>query len=157
MMETAIFASGCFWGVEEEFRKLPGVISTEVGYTGGTTENPTYEEVCTSRTGHAEAVRIEFDPKKISYQKLLEVFFENHNPTQLNYQGFDVGPQYRSAIFYENEMQKNEAEYAKEALQKSGKFKRPIVTEIKPAAPFYKAEDYHQKYLYKRGLDSCHI
>jgi peptide-methionine (S)-S-oxide reductase len=156
-MEIAIFAAGCFWGVEEEFRLLPGVISTEVGYTGGTTINPTYEEVCTSRTGHAEAVKIEFDPEKISYRQLLEVFFENHNPTQLNYQGFDVGPQYRSAIFYQNQAQKSEAEKAKNTLQNSGKFKRPIVTKIQPSQPFYKAEDYHQKYLYKRGLDSCHI
>lgn len=156
-MAKATFGAGCFWGVEELFRKIPGVKSTSVGYTGGTTENPTYEDVCTDKTGHAEVVDIEFDPNEISYQKLLQIFFENHNPTTLNRQGPDVGTQYRSVIFYHDEDQRIQAEKMKKELNQSGKFSKPIVTEITPAATYYPAEEYHQKYLQKRGIDSCHI
>lgn len=156
--ETAIFAAGCFWGVEETFRQLPGVIGTEVGYTGGHVENPTYEQVCTDQTGHAEAVKITFDPAVIAYGKLLDVFFANHNPTCLNYQGPDFGSQYRSAIFYDSPVHKAIAEETVERERRSGKWGgRPVVTQIVPAVPFYSAEDYHQKYLMKRGLGSCHI
>jgi len=155
--ETATFAAGCFWGVEETFRALPGVISTEVGYTGGKTENPFYEQVCTGSTGHAEAVRVVYDPLKVSYEKLLETFWENHNPTTKNRQGPDVGEQYRSAIFTHSEDQRKAAEKSRDALEKSGRFKNPVVTQIVPEAPFYKAEDYHQQYLAKRGLSSCHL
>lgn len=139
------------------FRKLDGVVSTAVGYTGGMTENPTYEEVCTDRTGHAEAVKIVYDPKKIAYGKLLELFFDNHNPTTPNQQGPDYGSQYRSAVFYESDAQRKEAEAAKEMVEKSGRWKKPVVTQIVPAQTFFPAEDYHQKYLMKRGLGSCHI
>jgi peptide-methionine (S)-S-oxide reductase len=154
----AIFAAGCFWGVEETFRQLPGVLSTEVGYTGGHTEHPTYEAVCTDQTGHAEAVKIEFDPTQITYQTLLQVFFDNHNPTTRNQQGPDFGSQYRSAIFYSSPAQKKAAEAAVEAAGKSGNWGgRPVVTQIVPAGEFTRAEDYHQKYLMKRGLGSCHL
>jgi peptide-methionine (S)-S-oxide reductase len=156
-MEKATFAAGCFWGVEATFRQLPGVLSTRVGYTGGNTENPNYKEVCTDRTGHAEAVEVEFDPAKIHYADLLKVFWENHDPTTLNRQGPDVGTQYRSAIFYHNEAQHAAAIASRDALEHSHKFKRPIVTQILPAVPFYAAEDYHQRYLEKRGLASCHV
>jgi peptide-methionine (S)-S-oxide reductase len=152
-----MFGAGCFWGVEEMFRTLPGVTSTAVGYSGGKTKNPTYEQVCTDRTGHAEVVRVEYDPNVVSYEKLLDVFFSNHNPTQLNRQGPDVGMQYRSAVFYFDEAQRQSAEKAKAALTAGKKFSKPIVTEITPASEFYPAEDYHQKYLQKRGLSSCHI
>ncbi|MBP7114257.1 MAG: peptide-methionine (S)-S-oxide reductase MsrA [Candidatus Peribacteraceae bacterium] len=155
--DTAIFAAGCFWGVEETFRVLPGVISTEVGYTGGHTENPTYEAVCTDTTGHAEALKIVFDPAIISYAELLRVFFANHNPTTKNQQGPDFGSQYRSAIFTIGEGQKNIAEAVKEKEEKSGIWKHPLVTEITEATQFTSAETYHQKYLQKRGLGSCHI
>lgn len=155
-MEKATFAAGCFWGVEERFRQLPGVSSTTVGYTGGTTKNPTYEQVCTDRTGHAEAVEIEFDPQQVSYEQLLEVFWSSHNPTTKNRQGPDVGSQYRSAVFYHNEAQRDAAEATRDKLTESGKFRAPIVTEIVPASGFYPAEDYHQQYLAKRGLGSCH-
>lgn len=151
------FAAGCFWGVEAEFRKLPGVLATRVGYTGGTDPNPTYEQVCSHTTGHAEAVEVEFDPAKISYEKLLEVFWSFHDPTQLNRQGPDVGEQYRSAIFYHDDAQQLAATRLKEALEKSGQVRKPIVTQIVPATIFYPAEDYHQQYLEKRGLSSCHI
>jgi peptide-methionine (S)-S-oxide reductase len=153
--EKANFAAGCFWGVEETFRKLKGVISTSVGYMGGNLDNPTYEDVCTGRTGHAEAVEILFDPRLISYQQLLKVFWENHDPTTLNRQGPDIGEQYRSVIFYHNEEQKRLAQASKEKLQKSGRYRNDIVTQIVPATTFYKAEDYHQQYLAKRGLRSC--
>jgi peptide-methionine (S)-S-oxide reductase len=153
----ATFAAGCFWGVEEAFRKIKGITATAVGYSGGTMVKPTYEEVCTDRTGHAEVVQVEFDPDRISYDELLEVFWENHDPTTLNRQGPDVGTQYRSAIFYHNAAQKASAEASKEKLQKSGKYKRPIVTEITAAGPFYRAEEYHQQYLAKRGLGQCHL
>jgi len=155
MTQTATFAAGCFWHVEEAFRRVPGVVSTEVGYTGGHTENPTYEEVCTDKTGHAEAVRLEFDPEKISYEQLLEIFWSIHDPTTLNRQGEDVGTQYRSAIFFHTPEQQALAEASKQRLAQSGRFKDPIVTEIVPAGPFYRAEEYHQRYLEKRGLSSC--
>ena len=154
-MEKATFAAGCFWGIEEEFRKVKGVKSNVVGYTGGTTKNPTYEDVCTDKTGHAEVMRVEYDPAEISYEELLEVFWKIHNPTTLNRQGPDVGTQYRSAIFYHNEVQKKTALKSKEKLEKSGNYKNPIVTEIVPAKKFYRAEEYHQKYLEKNGLAKC--
>jgi len=156
-MAKAIFAAGCFWGVEATFRQLPGVVSTRVGYTGGALSNPTYEDVCTDRTGHAEAVEVEYDPSKLSYQKLLDVFWENHDPTQLNRQGPDRGTQYRSAIFFTSPEQEAAAKASKERLEKSGRYRKPIVTQIVPAPTFYEAEDYNQQYLEKRGLASCHI
>lgn len=156
-MEKATFAAGCFWGVEATFRQLPGVTSTRVGYTGGNFVNPTYQDVCSDRTGHAEAVEVEYDPNKISYDRLLDVFWENHDPTQLNRQGPDWGSQYRSAIFFHNSGQERAAKGSKEQLEKSGKFGKPIVTQIIPAVTFYPAEDYHQQYLEKRGMASCHI
>lgn len=154
--EKATFAAGCFWGVEEAFRQPPGVLVTRAGYTGGTAERPTYEQVCTGTTGHAEAVEVEYDPAAISYEKLLEMFWSNHNPTTYHRQGPDVGSQYRSAIFYHTEEQKALAEKSKEDLAASGKWKDPIVTEILPAGPFYEAEEYHQQYLAKRGRKICH-
>ncbi len=156
-MAKATFAAGCFWGVEATFRQLPGVISTRVGYTGGKSANPTYEDVCTNSTGHAEAVEVDYDPAKLSYDKLLEVFWENHDPTQLNRQGPDWGTQYRSAIFFHNPQQEAAALTSKEKLGKSGRYSKPIVTQIVPAVTFYPAEDYHQQYLEKRGLATCHI
>lgn len=156
-MEKAIFAAGCFWGVEATFRQLPGVSSTRVGYTGGNTENPTYKEVCTDRTGHAEAVEVTYDPAKVSYDKLLETFWENHDPTQVNRQGPDWGTQYRTAIFYTSPEQEKTARASKDALEKSHRFSKPIATQIVPEVKFFEAEDYHQQYLEKRGLASCHI
>lgn len=156
-MAKATFAAGCFWGVEATFRQLPGVLSTRVGYIGGQTENPTYKEVCTDTTGHAEAVEIEYDPQQLSYDKLLNVFWENHDPTQLNRQGPDFGKQYRTAIFFHSPEQEAAAKASKEALQNSHRFSKPIVTQIVPAVEFYPAEDYHQQYLEKRGLATCHI
>jgi len=156
-MAKATFAAGCFWGVEEAFRKIKGVTSTTVGYTGGTTKNPSYKDVCTGRTGHAEAVEVEFDPAQVSYRELLAAFFQNHNPTTLNSQGPDFGTQYRSAIFVHDAEQEAEAREAIATLEKSHIFKRPIVTEIKPASDFYRAEEYHQQYLAKRGAPSCHF
>jgi peptide-methionine (S)-S-oxide reductase len=156
-MAKAIFAAGCFWGVEEAFRQLKGVTSTTVGYTGGTMKDPSYKDVCTGTTAHAEAVEVEFDPKQISYDQLLSVFWQSHDPTTLNRQGPDYGTQYRSAIFYEDAEQEAAARRSKAELEKSGLFKRPIVTEIKPALEFYRAEDYHQQYFEKRGIKSCHI
>jgi peptide-methionine (S)-S-oxide reductase len=155
--EKATFAAGCFWGVEFAFAKVPGVVSTQVGYTGGHTENPTYKDVCTDRTGHAEAVEITYDPAKISYQQLLDVFWSIHDPTTLNRQGPDVGTQYRSAVFYHREQQRVAAEASKRKLEKSGRFDKPIVTEITPASKFYRAEEYHQRYFEKHGLPSCHL
>ena len=154
--EKATFAAGCFWHVEAAFRNLEGVINATVGYTGGNFENPTYEEVCSDKTGHAEVVQIEYDPSKVRYKKLLDVFWKIHDPTQLNRQGPDIGAQYRSAIFYHNEKQKNAAVASKEKLEKSGKYNKPIVTEIKLASTFYKAEEYHQRYLDKKGLTTCY-
>jgi peptide-methionine (S)-S-oxide reductase len=156
-MQKATFGAGCFWGVEETFRKLEGVTSTAVGYSGGTMENPTYEDVCTDKTGHAEVVQVEFDPAKISYRQLLDVFWANHDPTTRDRQGPDVGRQYRSVVFYHSSEQKTEAEKAKSALENSGRFKRPIVTEIEAAEKFYRAEEYHQRYLKKRGVSHCAI
>ncbi len=155
--ETATFAAGCFWGVEETFREIKGVKATAVGYTGGHLEKPTYQDVCTDRTGHAEAVEVEYDPKEVSYDQLLKVFWENHDPTTVNRQGPDVGTQYRSAIFYHTPEQKAAAEASKAELAKSGKYHREIATEIVPASTFWKAEDYHQQYLEKRGMSSCHV
>ncbi len=156
-MEKATFAAGCFWGVEADFRRLKGVASAQVGYTGGTTSNATYKDVCTGRTGHAEAVEIEFDPAQISYDQLLNAFWELHDPTTPNRQGPDVGTQYRSAIFYHSPAQEAAAKASRDALAASGKFKRPIVTEIKPATQFWRAEEYHQPFLEKRGEASCHL
>ncbi|MDP3765942.1 MAG: peptide-methionine (S)-S-oxide reductase MsrA [Nanoarchaeota archaeon] len=155
MAEKATFAAGCFWGVEAAFRQIKGVVSTQVGYMGGHMKNPTYEDVCTSETGHAEAVEVTYDQSKVSYETLLKVFWENHDPTQLNMQGPDVGTNYRSAIFYHDEKQKQAAIKSKEELQK--KYKNKIVTEIAKATTFYKAEEYHQQYLEKRGLSTCRI
>jgi len=155
-LQKATSGAGCFWGVEAEFRQLPkGVVSTAVGYEGGTMKNPTYRDVCTDRTGHAEVVEVEYDPEKISYEDLLKIFWENHDPTTLNRQGPDVGTQYRSVIFYHTPEQQAAALASKEKLEKSGRYRRPIVTEIVPATSFYRAEDYHQQYLEKRGLSSC--
>ena len=156
-MEKATFAEGCFWGVEANFQSTPGVISAVSGYTGGKTENPSYEDVCSGRTGHAEAVEVEFDPAKVSYDDLLKIFWTSHDPTTPNRQGPDVGTQYRSAIFFHDAAQEAAARASKEALEKSGKLKRPIVTEIVAAGPFYRAEEYHQKYFAKHGLHGCGI
>jgi peptide-methionine (S)-S-oxide reductase len=157
MTEKATFAAGCFWGVEEELRQLPGVVSTAVGYMGGTLKNPTYQDVCTDRTGHAEVVQVEYDPAQVSYEELLRVFWEAHDPTQVNRQGPDVGTQYRSAIFYHTPEQEAAARASKAALEQSGKYRRPIATEITPAGEFYRAEEYHQRYLQKRGRAHCRI
>jgi peptide-methionine (S)-S-oxide reductase len=151
-LATATFAAGCFWGVESEFRRLDGVVDATVGYTGGKTSEPTYEQVCADRTGHAEAVEVKYDPAKISYEKLLEAFWEIHDPTTPNRQGPDVGSQYRSAVFVHDDKQAAAARAVKAALEKAGRYRRPIVTEIVPATPFYKAEDYHQRYFQKRGM-----
>lgn len=156
-MAKATFAAGCFWGVEATFRQIPGVTSTRVGYTGGEMANPTYKDVCTDRTGHAEAVEVEFDPAKVAYDELLRVFWENHVPTQLNRQGPDWGKQYRSAIFFHSPEQEAAANASKQALEDSGQYRKPIATQIVPATTFYQAEDYHQQYLEKRGLATCHI
>jgi peptide-methionine (S)-S-oxide reductase len=156
-LETATFGAGCFWGVEETFRQIPGVKDAEVGYTGGHTENPTYREVCGGRTGHAEAVRVTYDPREVSYEQLLDVFWRNHNPTTLNRQGPDFGEQYRSAIFFNTPEQEETAKRSKEEADRSGRWHKPIVTQIVPAGPFYRAEEYHQQYLAKRGLGACHI
>lgn len=156
-LQTATFGAGCFWGVEELFRTTPGVVSTAVGYMGGNTENPTYEQVCTDGTGHAEVVHMQYDPAQVSYETLLDLFWTNHNPTTLNRQGPDEGTQYRSVIFFHTPEQEMIAKKSMEKVEQSGKWKRPIVTQIAPAKPFYKAEDYHQQYLAKRGLSSCHM
>ena len=147
--QLATFAAGCFWGVEAKFRMLEGVVETTVGYTGGHVKNPTYKMVCSHTTGHAEAVQVEFDPEKITFQALVRAFFELHNPTTKNRQGFDIGDQYRSAIFYHNPEQHKTAEKIKDELNKSGKFRRQIITEIVPTSTFYKAEEYHQRYYEK--------
>ncbi|MGH2347646.1 MAG: peptide-methionine (S)-S-oxide reductase MsrA [Chloroflexota bacterium] len=156
-MALATFGAGCFWGVEATFRQVKGVKSTRVGYMGGTLENPTYRDVCGHRTGHAEVVEVSYDPDQVKYDDLLRVFWENHNPTQLNRQGPDVGSQYRSVVFFHDAEQEAAARVSKEELARSGRFQRPIVTEITPAPTFYEAEDYHQQYLEKRGLASCHV
>jgi len=156
MKETATFGAGCFWGVEAAFRQVKGVLETAVGYSGGWMKNPNYQDVCTDRTGHAEVVQVTFDPSVVSYEQLLDMFWKKHDPTQLNRQGPDHGTQYRSVIFYHSPQQKQAAERSKERLQASGRYARPVVTEIAPAGPFYRAEEYHQQYLKKRGLASCH-
>ena len=157
MTEIATFGAGCFWGVEAAFRRLPGVVDVAAGYSGGHMPNPTYKDVCSHTTGHAEVVQVTFDPQKISYDQLLDLFWQIHNPTQVNRQGPDVGTQYRSAIFVHSPEQKAIAEKSKAALAASGKFQRPIATEITTAGPFYRAEEYHQKYLEKHGAASCHF
>ena len=154
-LQKATFGAGCFWGVEAAFRQTRGVVGTAVGYAGGTTAEPTYRDVCTDRTGHAEVVEVQFDPAQVSYEALLDVFWDNHNPTTLNRQGPDIGSQYRSVIFCHSDDQTLVAEKSRNQLQAS--LARPIVTEIKPAATFYRAEEYHQRYLEKRGLAHCHI
>lgn len=156
-MHKATFGAGCFWGVEAAFRRVPGVLATAVGYMGGKTKNPTYEDVCSDETGHAEVVEVSYDPGRVSYEDLLHVFWTNHDPTTLNRQGPDVGRQYRSAIFYHSPEQQAAASSSQEKLQTSGRYRKPIVTEITPAAEFYRAEEYHQQYLEKRGLASCHL
>src|ERR1700681_2714295 len=156
-MANAMFGAGCFWGVEAAFRLVKGVKSTAVGYAGGDLKHPTYHDVCTGTTGHAEVVQVEYDPAVTAYDDLLNVFWENHDPTTLNRQGPDVGTQYRSAIFFESPEQEAAAMASKERLEKSGRFKRPIVTRIEPASEFWRAEDYHQQYLERRGLSTCHI
>ena len=155
--QKATIAAGCFWGIEATFRQIKGVVSTCVGYTGGNTKNPTYKDVCTGKTGHAEAVEIEFNPKEVPYEKLLDVFWEIHDPTTLDRQGPDKGSQYRSAVFYYNDRQKKAAATSKKKLQESGMFKGKIVTEIKPVREFYKAEEYHQQYLKKMKRFDCRL
>jgi len=156
-LQKATFGAGCFWGVEETFRAIPGVKETAVGYSGGDTERPTYEDVCSSKTGHAEVVEVTYDSDEVAYEKLLGVFWENHDPTQWHRQGPDYGSQYRSVIFVHSEEQRLAAEASMAALAASGKWARKIVTEIEAAGAFWRAEDYHQQYLAKRGLGSCHI
>lgn len=156
-MARATFGAGCFWGVEAAFRKIHGVRSTMVGYAGGATENPTYEQVCTDRTGHAEVVQVDYDPEIVSYDRLLDVFWASHDPTQLNRQGPDIGTQYRSAIFVHDADQAEAAKASFKRLKDSGIYRRPIVTEITPASTFWPAEDYHQQYLEKRGLAHCRL
>lgn len=155
--EKAAFAAGCFWGVEATFRQTKGVVSTRVGYSGGTLKNPIYEDVCTDRTGHAETVEVEYDPAQISYPELLDVFWSSHDPTTLNRQGPDVGTQYRSVIFFHTPDQEAAAKASKDRLERSGNYRSPIVTAIARASEFYPAEDYHQQYLEKRGLVHCPI
>jgi peptide-methionine (S)-S-oxide reductase len=156
-MKTATFGAGCFWGIEEAFRGVPGVVDTAVGYTGGTLAQPTYEDVCTDTTGHAEVVEVTYDEAKVAFEQLLDVFWTIHDPTQLNRQGPDVGTQYRSAIFYHDEDQHAAAQASKTRKEQTGRFPRPIATEIVPASTFWRAEEYHQKYLAKRGRSSCHL
>ncbi len=157
MSEIATFGAGCFWGIEAAFRRVPGVLDAMVGYSGGQTENPTYKDVCTDETGHAEVVQVTFDPVKVSYERLLDAFWQMHDPTQVNRQGPDFGSQYRTAIFFHSLEQEAAAKKSKAALDASGKFRRLIATEIPPAGPFYRADDYHQRYLEKRGAASCHF
>jgi peptide-methionine (S)-S-oxide reductase len=156
-MKRATFAAGCFWGVEAEFRKIPGVIEASVGYTGGTTKNPTYKEVCSGTTGHAEAVQIDYDPARVTYEQLLDAFWAMHDPTTLNRQGPDVGTQYRSAIFFHDAEQEAAALASKKKLESSGTHRHPVVTEITPATDFHRAEEYHQRYFEKQGRSGCKI
>lgn len=156
-LETATFGAGCFWGIEEKFRQVPGVKSTAVGYLGGTYENPTYAAVCHGRTGHAEVVQVTYDPAEVSYEDLLGVFWHSHNPKTRNRQGFDIGTQYRSAIFFHTPEQESIARNSKDEQQTTGRFRRKIVTEITPASTFYRAEEYHQQYLAKRGARACRV
>jgi peptide-methionine (S)-S-oxide reductase len=157
MSEIATFGAGCFWGIEAAFRRIPGVLDATSGYSGGHTPNPTYKDVCTDETGHAEVVQVAFDPEKVSYEQLLQAFWSMHDPTQVNRQGPDFGSQYRTAIFFHSPEQEAIAKKSRAAKEASGKFKRPIATEITPAGPFYRAEEYHQKYLEKRGVSTCHF
>ena len=156
-MEKATFGAGCFWGVEARFGELSGVLDTAVGYEGGSLEHPTYKEVCSDRTGHAEVVEVTFDPTRVSYEKLLDTFFALHDPTQMNRQGPDWGSQYRSAIFTHSDAQAEAARSRIAELNATGSFRKPVVTQVTPATSFWKAEEYHQKYLEKRGMVSCHI
>lgn len=156
-MQTATFGAGCFWGVEAAFREIPGVVDTAVGYMGGSLPNPTYQDVCTDLTGHAEVVQIEFDESRVSYEQLLDVFWRIHDPTSLNRQGPDVGTQYRSVIFFHTPEQERAARESVRRLESSGRYSKPIVTEIAPAQTFWRAEEYHQRYLEKRGLKHCHL
>jgi len=153
----ATFGAGCFWGVEAAFRQIPGVTATAVGYAGGTTDNPDYRQVCSHGTGHAEVVEVDYDPDRVAYDQLLDVFWANHNPTTKNRQGLDIGDQYRSVIFVHDDDQKAAALASRHILEKSGKWRRSIVTEIEPAPQFWRAEDYHQQYLEKRGQSSCNL
>jgi len=157
ILQKATFAAGCFWGVEETLRQVRGVVDTAVGYTGGASSQPTYEQVCSGRTGHAEAVEVTYDPTQVAYEALLKVFWENHDPTTLNRQGPDVGEQYRSAIYVHSPEQEAAANASKASLEASGRSRRPIVTQIVPASTFWRAEEYHQQYLAKQGIRSCHI
>ena len=156
-IEKATFGAGCFWGVEAAFRQIPGVVATAVGYEGGKTDNPSYRDVCSHTTGHAEVVEVDYDPARVSYDDLLAVFWDEHDPTQLNRQGPDIGDQYRSVVFYHTPEQQAVATASRDRLAQSGKYRRPIVTLIEPAETFYLAEDYHQQYLEKRGLSTCKI
>jgi peptide-methionine (S)-S-oxide reductase len=153
----ATFGAGCFWGIEAAFRQVPGVLATAVGYMGGTRDEPTYRQVCTGRTGHAEVVQVTYDPQRLSYDDVLAVFWDNHDPTTMNRQGPDVGIQYRSAVYFHGEAQESAARASIEEIEASGRFRRPIVTEVTPASTFWPAEDYHQQYLEKRGLSTCRI
>lgn len=157
MEETATFGAGCFWGIEAAFRRVPGVVDAAAGYSGGHTENPTYKDVCTDETGHAEVVQVTFDPARVSYKTLLDVFWRVHDPTQVNRQGPDFGSQYRTAIFFHSPEQETAAKESKAALETSGTLRRPVATEITPAGKFHRAEEYHQRYLEKRGAASCHF
>jgi len=157
MSEIATFGAGCFWGVEANFRRIPGVLDAVSGYSGGHTDHPSYRDVCTDTTGHAEVVQVTFDPTKVTYDELLEVFWKIHDPTQVNRQGPDFGKQYRTTIFFHSPAQEAAAKKSKQALEASGKLPRPIATEITPAGPFWRAEEYHQRYLEKRGATDCHI
>jgi peptide-methionine (S)-S-oxide reductase len=156
-MEKATFGAGCFWGVESAFRQVAGVTDAAVGFMGGTTANPSYRDVCTGRTGHAEVTQVTFDPARVSYERLLDVFWEIHDPTTLNRQGPDHGTQYRSVIFYHTPEQEAAARASLQKLEAAKKFSRPIVTQIVPAADFYRAEEYHQRYFEKNGISACHI
>jgi len=155
-LEKATFGGGCFWGVEAAFRSVEGVVDTAVGYMGGTLKNPTYKDVCTDKTGHAEVVEVSFDPSRVTYEQLLDLFWKMHDPTALNRQGPDIGTQYRSVIFYHTPEQKAAATASKDKQDQSGAHKHPVVTQIVPAGEFYRAEEYHQQYLEKRGLATCH-
>ncbi len=157
VIETAVFGAGCFWGVEARFAEIPGVLETAVGYEGGAMPNPTYKDVCTDQTGHAEVVEVKYDPARVRFESLLDAFFSLHDPTQMNRQGPDWGTQYRSAIFVADEAQKREAAAKIAELNAAGVFRKPIATTIEPASTFWRAEEYHQKYLEKRGMVSCHI
>lgn len=156
-MKKATFGAGCFWGVEEAFRNVPGVVSTVVGYSGGTQPRPSYKDVCTGTTGHAEVVEVEYDPEKVTYEQLLDVFWKVHDPTTLNRQGPDIGTQYRSAVYVHDDDQRAQAEASRRRLEESGTLRGPVVTEIAPAREFWPGEDYHQQYLAKRGRSSCHL